>query len=144
VNQFFENHVVIGVHHRGTDKIIECPLVPYEKTCATIAQVIDNLFPSQRENLRIYVASDEEAFIDYISARFPSLVIYNNFVRSRDNTTPLHEYNSGYYESNYQMGREALIDCLLLSRCHVLIKPPTSCLSTTSIRFNPDMPVINL
>lgn len=139
----FEGHYVICVHHRGTDKITEWPLMPYEKTCGIIAEAISTLSPSEAASLIIYVATDEQAFLDYLLQQFPGIVVYNDFSRS-DGAKPLHDYDGHFYSSNYLMGKEALLDCLLLSKGNLLIRPGTSCLSFVATRFNPRMAVIDV
>jgi len=39
----FKGNYVIGVHYRGTDKILEMPLVPYEKTVNAVRGIINSL-----------------------------------------------------------------------------------------------------
>lgn len=142
ISRHFEGHYVIGVHHRGTDKVLEHAIVGYDKTVKAVKEVIASLSEAQKANLRIYVATDDQHFVNYLSTLFPSILIYNDFVRSVDGT-PLH-YGENKYQSNYQKGKEAVLDCLLLSRCHILVRPATSCLSYMSTFFSPDMPVIAL
>lgn len=143
VDTHFKGHYVIGVHHRGTDKIEEWPLVAYEKTFLAVQKVIESKSENERTNVKIYVATDDQHFVEFIEEKYPGLVVYNDFSRSQDNT-PLHAYNANFYKSNYQMGKEALLDCILLSKTDILIRPTSSCLSSTSIVFNPDLPVIGL
>lgn len=135
----FENHFVIGVHRRGTDKGVEVPLVPYHKTIGAISSVINQLSPEQRSSVKIYIATDDANFITHAVNIFGDLVIYNDFVRSSDET-PLHYGNDARYQNNYQKGEEALIDCLLLSRSQHLIRPWSS-LSIAADHFNPFIPV---
>lgn len=135
----FENGIIIGVHHRGTDKITEMPLVPYEATYAFINYFLQSLTQNQLKTIKIYVATDEKKFLNYMLNKFPGKIIYNNFVRSVDDN-PIHFGNDHLFTSNYQKGEEALIDCLLLSRCHVLFRPQSS-LSIASDKFNPNLPV---
>lgn len=135
----FAPYFVIGIHHRGTDKVLEWPLVAYEKTTQCLLNVIGTLHNNQQAQLRIYVATDDQFFLNYLIGLFPSLVLYNSFVRSADGT-PLH-YSEHLFSSNYQKGREALLDCALLSKCHILIRPSSSCFSLIATFFNPYMPV---
>lgn len=138
---FFNGYFVIGVHHRGTDKKYEAPIVPYIKIVNTINWIIEQVPPHLRMYVRIYVATDEQPFITYISSLYPFQVVYNMFVRSTDGS-PLHYSN--LYSSNYQKGREALIDCLLLSRCQWIIFPASSAFSMAVVKFNPFIPAIPL
>lgn len=135
----FAPFFVIGIHHRGTDKVLEWPLVAYEKTTQTLLNVIGTLSNYNLANLRIFVATDDQLFLNYLISLFPTIVFYNNHVRSADGT-PLH-YSEHLFASNYQKGREALIDCAMLSKCHILIRPASSCFSLMSTFFNPYMPV---
>lgn len=135
----FAPYFVIGVHHRGTDKVLEWPLVAYEKTVQCLLNVIGTLKSHDQAQLRIFVATDDQFFLNYLIGLFPSIVIYESFVRSPDGT-PLH-YSEHLFSSNYQKGKEALLDCALLSKCHILIRPASSCLSLASTFFNPYMPV---
>lgn len=133
----FKDYFVIGVHHRGTDKVLEWSLISYEKTYNKLNEIINNLLESDRERLRIYIATDEQAFLTYVLDRFPAnMIIYNDFARST-NGIALHADGSNFYPNNYQMGKEALLDCLFLSKCNILIRPPGSCLSHMSTFFNP-------
>lgn len=139
----FKGHYVIGVHHRGTDKATEWTIVPYEKTVGEIQKIINSLSKKDLKKYKIYVATDDQNFLDYIIKKYSSIVICSDFVRSTT-ATSLHGYEGHFYKGNYQKGKEALIDCLLLSKCSILIYPGTSCLSIISTCFNPHMPTVNL
>lgn len=137
--QNFAPYFVVGVHHRGTDKILEWPIVAYDKTVQCIRNVYSTLQIHQQQNFRLYVATDDQFFLNYLIGLFPSIVIYNQFIRSADGN-PLHA-SDHLFASNFQKGKEALLDCALLSKCHILIRPSTSCFSLMSTFFNPFMPV---
>ncbi len=143
VHHHFANRFVIGVHHRGTDKILEVPVVSYEKTLRTLLQIIKKLPKPEKRVLSIFVATDDQHFLSYLQAHLPYPIIYNNFVRSIDGTA-LHAYQTGFYSNNYQMGKEALFDCVMLSKCNILVRPGSSGLSWISSCFNPNIPVYNL
>jgi hypothetical protein len=132
VRSYFRKHPVIGVHYRGTDKFQEAPRARYE----VIRQQV-NLH--LQKNGRIFVATDEQQFLDYMIHTYGNQVIYQaNAKRSRDHT-PLHLHA----KSPYQQGKEALIDCLLLARTDLLIRTSSN-LSLASSFFNPDLPVIEV
>lgn len=138
----FKKRYVIGVHHRGTDKAIETEIITYETTLNKLRKVIEKLRPSQKKNFCIYIATDEQSFLDYVCMHYPNEVVFSDFVRS-DNGLPLH-MGQPFYTSNYQKGEEALLDCILLSKCNVLIRPNRSCLSLVSTYYNPNMKVYSL
>ncbi|MGK5594326.1 MAG: nodulation protein NodZ [Parachlamydiaceae bacterium] len=138
----FASHYVIGLHHRGTDKIVEWPLVAYEKTWQTLINVIQSLTEKQKARLRVYVATDDQLFLNFLASLLPNLIIYNDFVRSA-NGDPLH-YGNQFYASNYEKGKEALLDCIFLAQSHLLIRPNTSSFSLIATFFNPFIPLYNI
>ncbi len=129
---------VLGVHFRGTDKTIEAPRVERE----VVLQTIERFLQKNPQIDCLFVASDEASFIPYIRDAFPALpvVSHDDVFRS---TTIQNFYQQDLGEGNYIKGEEALINCLLLSRCNVLIRT-TSFLSAWASIFNPALPIVLL
>jgi hypothetical protein len=83
------------------------------------------------------LASDDAQFIEFFRTRAfrtPVTVIPATYMPKGD--TPIHF--SGH--PGLAIGREALVTCLLLARCGLLIKTP-SYLSAWAKIFNPSLPV---
>lgn len=139
VDQFvrtqFGDANVIGVHYRGTDKRTEASRVPYKKVYEKLKAVVGSL---TSDNFKIFVATDEKLFLDFIMKKYPNHVIYTDALRSMHGK-PVHQS----YKNCYKMGEDAVIDCLLLSKCGILIRTASN-LSTCAGFFNPDLPTINL
>lgn len=143
VLQNFEGHHVISIHYRGTDKmtaqgdwkVAEAHRVQYDEMIAKIKKYIAD---NKLMKFKIFVASDEQAFIDKMNAKFPQKVITTNARRST-NGKPLH-FN---IDNPYETGKDALIDSHLLSRGNVLFRT-TSTLSLWSSFLNPHIPVFEL
>jgi len=137
---YFGNHV-LGLHYRGTDKKGEAPRVDWEKVAMNVQYYLKN--SSQTDC--VFVSSDEIDFIHYIEKRLNqevprvSVIYRNDRYRSR-NRRSLH---GSFRGDNYHKGRDALVNCLLLSRCDVLMKT-ASILSAWAKIFNPGLPVIML
>jgi hypothetical protein len=137
---YFGNHV-LGLHYRGTDKKGEAPRVDWEKVTGNVQYYLENFSLTDC----VFISSDEIDFIHHIEKRlnreFPQVsVIYrNDRYRSHDGRS-LHLRFGG---DNYHKGRDALVNCLLLSRCDVLMKT-ASILSGWSKLFNTELPVIML
>ena len=132
--QNFQEDYLIGVHYRGTDKSVEAPRVTYEDLFSAIRKALPPLLP-----YKIFVATDETALIDAITREFAEKVIYAEALRSSSNEA-VHFAKGG---SPYQKGEEVLIDCLLLSRCNLLIRTASN-VSTCAGFFNPQLPIVNL
>lgn len=136
VSKNFKNSFIIGVHYRGTDKMTVAPRVAYDEVFKEINEKIAEL---GLQDYKIFVATDENDFIKYVSEAFPNKIIYRKAaVRSNDGD-PVHIQA----ESPYKVGEDAILDCLLLSRTDFLIRT-TSNLSLWSTYFNPELPFYNL
>lgn len=132
----FVGNFVISIHYRGTDKFIhEAREVPYENVAKQVDKVIKE---SGGQKYRIFIATDEQNFLDYMIQKYGDIVCFNDAMRS-SNGEPLHVNNS----DPYQQGLETVMDAILLSRGHYLIRT-TSNLSRWSTFFNPDLPVFEL
>ncbi len=134
VKEHFEGETVIGLHYRGTDKILEAPKINYELVGKLLSKEIEN-----DNSIKIFVATDEDSFLQYMYKKFPGRIIALDAIRSK-NDIPVHKIMT---ESPYQKGEDALLDCLLLSKCSKIYKTASN-LSDVSIKFNPTMPVINI
>ena len=136
-HQHFANRRVLGVHYRGTDKTKESPSVPYD----TVKRNIDHYLKLHPETNCVFISSDDINFIeDMERAPVGRPIIYrNDSLRSRDGNS-IHESAD---TNKYEVNRDAIVNCLLLSRCDALLKTP-SILSGWSKLFNPKLPVVVL
>ena len=123
---------VIGVHYRGTDKAEDAAAIPYDTMSTAIRAALQAEGPGR---CQIFVATDDQAFLDHARAVFPDQVHALPMRRSEDGR-PLHKTHG----EGFSQGADAVIDCLLLARCHRLIRT-TSNLSLCSTLFNPALPV---
>jgi len=137
VKKKFKSKFVIGVNYRGTDKKCEAARLPYETVKAAVLNVMNNLNIKQDGNFAIFVATDEEQFLDYMIDEFEEHVVYTKAFRS-SNEVPVH-----LHKENYEKGKQAVIDCLLLSKCDYLVRTSSS-LSLCATFFNPKIPSILL
>ena len=81
----FNGAFVIGVHRRGTDAPWSSP--PYDQFVEKINEIIGSV----GGDYKIFVATDEEPFIDYMEAAFPGHVCCQaDAYRSTKGGTPLH------------------------------------------------------
>jgi hypothetical protein len=134
INRFvadhFRGHKVIGVHYRGTDKKHEAPRVAYDAVLDKINQYIRK---NHFYTYKIFVATDEQPFIEFMQTRFgESVIVYSTLHSSNDEAVHVSSTN------NYLKGEEALIDCILLSKTNYLIRTSSN-LSLWSTFFNPSL-----
>ena len=127
VRTHFASRHVIGVHYRGTDKLINGGQRPIQNYVLA-AQAV------KRNNSYIYVASDTEGVISAFEAKFPGKVLALDMFRASANATQgLHR--SGLGPSTIHSG---MTDMLRLSRCDFLIKGRSS-LSDSSLLMRPGL-----
>lgn len=144
VNEFCDRHMsgrhVLGIHMRGTDKgIAACMLavggiVPPEVYVPEI-----DAYREAQPDCKIFVATDQRQYLEFMRERYPTSVVFREALRSEGKLAPF-QIKGG---SNYQKGKEVLIDCLLLARCQFLLKC-TSHVGEAAMWFNPDLPCIDL
>lgn len=122
----FDPDVPLGIHYRGRAHRAEAEPVEY----AEVTQAALDYFPKCSS---VFVATEEPEFLDFARAelRGKKLVVYSN---------PTKNDHRVEQEDNYAKGLDALCDCLLLSRCHGLVKTP-SALSTWSKLLGGEVPV---
>jgi hypothetical protein len=127
------SETTLGVHFRGTDKKSEAMTLPWIDFCRLVEQTL--ALNPQLTN--IFVSSDEQAFVDFFCDwPFNRPVSVAPAKLLSTGATPVHF--SGY--PGLEIGREALVSSLLLSRCGHLVKMP-SYLSAWSKIFNPELAV---
>jgi len=137
VRNHFQDAFVVGIHFRGNDHFVESPpRIPYEQVRAA---VLDSIPAAKAGRYKVFLATDEQPFLDYMLAVFAEALIYRPIYRSADGR-PIDVVNE---DGNYKKGEDAVIDCLLLSRCHYLVRTESS-LSICSTLFAPELPQVLL
>ena len=134
--EYFNSPRVLGVHYRGTDKKAEAPAVAYDAVIRNINHYISK-YP---DTVQVFISTDDQNFVDFAEGAEVQrpILLRKDFVRSRD-LTPTHHS----HRHNINMNRDAVINCLILSRCTALLKT-ASILSAWSKILNPSLPVVML
>ena len=144
VDDYFSPYIgkhILGLHYRGTDK--------QDDTSQTNPVTADLMLRLAQDMLKkvpdidlIFLATDEESFIAKASNELPIQVISFDQQRKaiQTSTEEWHEPLFRGHDENHntEVGRCAIIDSLLLSRCHYLLKCQSS-LSAWSKIWNPEL-----
>ncbi|QNL49818.1 hypothetical protein H8S90_24465 [Olivibacter sp. SDN3] len=136
--QKFDGHKILGVHYRGTDKITEVNISPFE----TYLKQIDNLLEHKIFD-KVFFCSDEIVLRKKMKTRFKDkAIIYDlkgtyKFIKENPGngihftaTTP------------FLSGKDAVIECYLLSRCSALMSSFHSSFSLFATFINVNIPHI--
>jgi hypothetical protein len=112
----FAGEVVLGVHYRGTDKNVDPwqtnPVSRYQFLC-----VVEDFLRSHPDVSAIFVASDDAHFVEAISRL--SRVRFHEQPRSTDGRPTWNAHDS---TQNQAAAKDAILDCLTLSRCRYALK----------------------
>ena len=137
----FQKHVVIGVHFRGTDKLEkEASFITHSDVFRRVQEAVRPLI-LKRVKYKVFLATDEQKMVDVMRAVFSTHLCYQpNALRAKKGDPPPH-FDFAY--DRYLCGEEALVDCILLSKCDLLIRTSSN-LSLWSMYLNPKLPVIEL
>jgi len=150
VDDFFHREMkgqpVIGVQLRGTDKGTD-PNGRRYSLPDWLARVVppEEYFPIVDEFLqsypaaKIFVATDQQQFLETFRQRYQERVLAYGDTRSATNMNSQHKQDG----RNYKKGEDVLIDCLLLARTHFLVRCQSN-VGEVACYFNPGLPVINL
>ncbi len=126
------------MHFRGTDKSSEAPRARWDDVAVAVRQRL-----AARPDLEVvFVASDEAEFPNFLARECTSrpVVARDDAFRSTDGQ-PVHVVSPG--REAFAKGEDALMNCLILSRCESVIRT-SSFLSAWASVFNPDLEVVRL
>jgi len=130
---------LLGVHYRGADALIQFddPQKYLSIVLEEIEHVLLKYTKGRKVMFKIFVASDDERFVQQMISIYGHRVIYQENIPRGQNEDTINVHNDFQF-SGYLEGESALIDCLLLAECNYIIKT-SSALSATSIGFNPNL-----
>jgi hypothetical protein len=142
----------IGVHVRGTDAVSTAETRSYRRGSLSLqryAKTVQELL-DRRNDAQIFVATDDEASLDFFRESFGERVIAYDSVRhtggAAAGTGPLGCIMPAYIAADRrraaQNGEDAVVEYLLLSRCAWLVHNGSS-LARTVLLNNPALPHVN-
>lgn len=111
--QFSKLGEALGLHYRGTDKNKAVEETNYVSEDDFLI-VVDDFIERHPEITEIFLASDENAFIERVRLRYPMHEV-------TESGPVVHHKHTGI-ESGLEKGDHAVLDCLLLSKCRYLLK----------------------
>jgi hypothetical protein len=156
VAEFLAAHMagsyVIGVHARGTDATSEQELRSFRHGSLVLPRYtaeIERLLDAQPQ-AKIFVASDEQASLDYLTEAFGQRVIFYDSARHQSGEAAgkgptgwiMPAYIARDRQAAARNGEEAVVEYLLLSRCDYLVHNGSS-LARTVLLNSPRMPHAN-
>lgn len=144
-DSFMREHLgnsYLAVHWRGTDKHLEAEPVTIDAMLQQIRRVYAHL---DVKPTHLFVATDQQALVDQLDARISTLIpelrcVWRKEIMRSLDTSPIHLRCDLEADQRVRLGREALVDSLILSKSCALIRT-ASFLSAWSLIWNPTLPV---
>jgi len=152
LEQFMKDRPVIGVHVRGTDSISEGERRPHRQGSLVLSKYIAEIerLLNTQPKAAIFVATDAQSSLNQLTQAFGDRIIAYDSLRHESGATagqgPTGWMVPAYIASDRNRaarnGEEAVIECLLLSRCHHLVHNGSS-IARTVMLMAPHMPHSN-
>jgi hypothetical protein len=150
--RYLAGHPLIGVHVRGTDATSTQELRTFRRGSLVLSRYvaeIERLLDVQ-PRARIFVATDEQASLDHLTKAFGRRVVAFESVRHQGGEAAgqgptgwiMPAYIAGDRDIAARNGEDAVIEYLLLSRCHYLVHNGSS-LARTVLLNAPLLPHTN-
>ena len=134
-NSFFEDRLggndVIGVHVRGTDAVSSQETRAYRQGSLNLDRYVSALFTllQDRPRAQIFVATDAQSSLDHLVDVFGERVVAYEALRHREGEAAgvgptgriMPAYITGDRDAAARNGEDAVVEYLLLGRCHHLV-----------------------
>ena len=156
VDEFFTRHLagryLIGVHARGTDATSKQEPRSFRKGSLVLPRYVLEIerLLEREPGAKIFVASDDQASVDYLADAFGSRVITYDSIRHQGGEPAgrgpsgwiMPAYIAGDRDAAAKNGEDAVIEYILLSRCDYLVHNGSS-LARTVLLNSPTLPHTN-
>ena len=112
----FQNYKVLGVHFRGTSYKISRSSITCNKK--QILKIFINLISKEKYD-KIFLVTEEKNYKDFLVKNFKEKIIFlsSSFRSNSNNAFKIYPRKN----HRYKLGREALIEANLLSKCNGLV-----------------------
>lgn len=131
ISQKFINNKVLGIHFRGTS-YKRSPGHPLPATIKQMYKITNNLIKNEKID-KIFLVTEELNYLDFFKKKFSNKLIYIECCYRSNKNDAFEIYPRERHR--YKLGREALIETLLLSKCDHFIYLKSN-LSSAAISFN--------
>ncbi len=129
--QKFSNKKILGVHFRGTS-YKRSPGHPLPATKKQMFKITNDLLKEEKID-KIFLVTEEQNYLDYFKKKFPEKIIHLQCCYRSNKNDAFETYPRDRHR--YKLGREALVETLLLSKCDYFIYLCSN-VSSAAISFN--------
>ncbi len=127
----FKNYKILGVHFRGTSYKASAGH-PFPATKKQMLNIINKLLVTEKYE-KIFLVTEEENYKNFLINKFGNKIIYIPSSFRSDSNDAFKVYPRKKHR--YKLGREALVESCLLSKCDGLVYV-TSNIASAAIAWN--------
>ncbi len=131
ISEPFDHKKILGIHFRGTS-YKRSPGHPFPATKKQMLEITKKVMLKEKVD-KIFLVTEEKNYLDFFKKKFPDKVININCCYRSDKNDAFEKYPRNLHR--YKLGREALLETLLLSKCDYFIYLNSN-ISSAALSFN--------
>ncbi len=131
ISKKFDKKKILGIHFRGTS-YKRSPGHPLPATKKQMFKITNKIIKEEKID-KIFLVTEEQNYLKYFKKKFPDKIINIDCCYRSDKNDAFKIYPRERHR--YKLGREALIETLLLSKCDFFIYLCSN-ISSAAISFN--------
>tara|TARA_B100000989_G_scaffold209828_1_gene159139 strand:+ start:2079 stop:3089 length:1011 start_codon:yes stop_codon:yes gene_type:complete len=131
ISNIFRGKKILGIHFRGTS-YKRSPGHPFPATKKQMLEITENLLKNEKID-KIFLVTEEQNYLDFFEKKFPNRIIHIKCCYRSNKNDAFEIYPRDRHR--YKLGREALLETLLLSKCDYFIYLCSN-ISSAAISFN--------
>ena len=131
ISKIFKGKKILGIHFRGTS-YKRSPGHPFPATKRQMLEITENLVKNEKID-KIFLVTEEQNYLDFFEKKFSNKIIHIKCCYRSNKNDAFEIYPRDRHR--YKLGREALLETLLLSKCDHFIYLCSN-VSSAAISFN--------
>ncbi len=131
ISKIFNGKKILGIHFRGTS-YKRSPGHPLPATKGQMYKMTKKIIEREKVD-KIFLVTEELNYLNFFKKKFPDKLLYLNCCFRSDKNDAFKKYPRRLHR--YKMGREAILETLLLSKCDYFIYLCSN-VSSAAISFN--------
>ena len=131
ISNIFNGNKILGIHFRGTS-YKRSPGHPFPATKRQMFEITKNLIKKEKID-KIFLVTEEQNYLNFFKKKFPDKIIHIKCCYRSNKNDAFKIYPRDRHR--YKLGREALLETLLLSKCDHFIYLCSN-VSSAAISFN--------
>ncbi|MDC3125917.1 hypothetical protein OA418_03675 [Candidatus Pelagibacter sp.] len=131
ISKPFNHQKILGIHFRGTS-YKRSPGHPFPATKKQMFEITKKILAKEKVD-KIFLVTEEKNYLNFFKKKFPDKIINITCCYRSDKNDAFEKYPRNLHR--YKLGREAILETLLLSKCDYFIYLSSN-VSSAALSFN--------